>query len=54
MSDLIRVADAWEKQCRGNDAGTYIIAVAGDMVRDALVWSGAEDPVSSMGTHPRR
>jgi hypothetical protein len=37
MSDLVSVADAWEKQRRGNDAGTYIIAVAGDMVRDALV-----------------
>jgi hypothetical protein len=31
MADLIKVADAWEKTRRGNDAGTYIVAVAGGM-----------------------
>jgi hypothetical protein len=31
MSDLIKVADAWEKSRRSNDAGTYIVAVAGGM-----------------------
>jgi hypothetical protein len=29
MSDLIKVADAWDKTRRGNNAGTYIVAVAG-------------------------
>jgi hypothetical protein len=25
MSELIKVADAWEKQRRGNNPGTYIV-----------------------------
>jgi hypothetical protein len=31
MSELIKVADAWEKTRRGNKPGTYIVAVAGGM-----------------------
>jgi hypothetical protein len=28
---LIKVADAWERERRGNKPGTYIVAVAGGM-----------------------
>jgi hypothetical protein len=31
MSELIKVADAWERERRGNNPGTYIVAVAGGM-----------------------
>jgi hypothetical protein len=49
MIDLIKVADGWEKQRRGNNAGTYIVAVAGGM-KFLLLRKNREDPNGSTWT----
>jgi hypothetical protein len=49
MSALIKVADAREKTRRGNNAGTYIVAVAGGM-KFLLLRPNREDPNGSTGT----
>jgi hypothetical protein len=43
------VADAWEKTRGGNDAGTYIVAVAGGM-KFLLLRKNREDPNGSTWT----
>ena len=49
MADLIKIADAWERERRGNNPGTYIVAVAGGM-KFLLLRKSREDPNGSTWT----
>ena len=49
MSVLIKVADAWESTRRGNNPGTYIVAVAGGM-KFLLLRKNREDANGSTWT----